>query len=138
MPGVWAPMTASWGFENRTAAVRVISGGAKATRLEYRQTAADINPYASIAACLAAGLYGIDKRLTAPPAAGGDASSGKDQVALPRTLATATDRLEGSAPAREILGDAFVDHYVRTRRHEVARYERAVSDWELARYFEII
>ncbi len=48
------------------------------------------------------------------------------------------DAFEKSKPVREVLGDAFVDHWTRTRRHEIARYERAVSDWELGRYFEII
>src|SRR5579883_305394 len=45
VPGVWAPLNASWGVENRTCAIRAIPGSAKSTRLEHRQTAADINPY---------------------------------------------------------------------------------------------
>ena len=139
VPGVWAPLTASWGVENRTAAVRVIGGDAKSTRIEYRQTAADINPYSSIAACLGAGLHGIDKKLAPPTATTGDASGGRTDLApLPRTLAEATTLLDQSKGAREVLGEAFVDHYVKTRRHEVARFDRAVTDWELARYFEII
>lgn len=138
VPGVWAPLTASWGVENRTTAIRVIPGSAASTRIEYRQTAADINPYTAIAACLGSGLYGIEKSLTAPPVASGDASAGKHLRALPRSLTEATTLLENSKGAREVLGDRFVDHYVRTRRHEVARFERAVTSWELERYFEII
>src|SRR5439155_20049779 len=46
VPGVWAPLTATWGLENRTCAIRVIGAGSPdATRVEFRQTAADINPY---------------------------------------------------------------------------------------------
>jgi glutamine synthetase len=140
VPGVWAPLTASWGFENRTCAIRVIGAGdAKSTRVEYRQTAADINPYVSIAACLAAGLYGIARELTPPPPASGDASvAGKVHRALPRTLTDATKLLDESAVAREILGSPFVDHYVRTRQWEIRQFERAVTDWELRRYFEPI
>ena len=140
VPGVWAPLTASWGFENRTCAIRVIGAGdAKATRVEYRQTAADINPYIAMATCLAAGLYGISRQLTPPPPASGDASSpGKVHKALPRTLAEATKLLDESAIAREILGSPFVDHYVRTRQWEIRQFERAVTDWELRRYFEAI
>ena len=37
-----------------------------------------------------------------------------------------------------LLGAEFVDHYVRTREWEVRQYQRAVTDWELERYFEII
>ena len=58
--------------------------------------------------------------------------------AIPRTLADATKRLNESRGARQILGDAFVDHYVMTRDWEVRQYERAVTDWELKRYFEAI
>lgn len=138
VPGVWAPLTASWGIENRTTAVRVIPGSSSSTRIEFRQTAADINPYTAIAACLASGLHGIDKKIDPPPPSHGDASDVRELAPLPRTLSEATDRLEKSTVARELLGNRFVDHYVRTRRHEVARYERAVTSWELERYFEII
>jgi glutamine synthetase len=139
VPGVWAPLTATWGLENRTCAIRAIPGGPAGTRLEYRQPAADLNPYIAIATCLAAGLYGIAKKKTAPPPARGDASGGRDpSLVLPRSLRDATARLEASAIAREILGEPFVDHYVRTRDWEARQYERAVTDWELERYFEAI
>jgi glutamine synthetase len=138
VPGVWAPLTATWGIENRTCAIRTIPGGPSTTRLEYRQTAADINPYVAMATCLAAGLHGIEKKLVPPPGRKGDASDGKGLQALPRTLEEATALLSASKGARAILGEPFVDHYVRTREWEVRQFRRAVTDWELARYFESI
>src|SRR5438105_9405196 len=91
VPGVWAPLTASWGIENRTCAIRAIPGGPGSTRLEYRQTAADINPYIAIATALAAGLWGIERKLVAPAPSTGDASGADDaRAALPRTLEQAT------------------------------------------------
>ncbi|MGH7272119.1 MAG: glutamine synthetase family protein, partial [Polyangiaceae bacterium] len=138
VPGVWAPLNASWGIENRTCAVRAIPGTAKSTRLEYRQTAADINPYVAMATTLAAGLWGIEHAALPPPPVEGDASSRSDLAPLPRTLREATDRLAKSTRAREILGEGFVDHYVRTRDWECRQYERAVTDWELGRYFESV
>ena len=139
VPGVWAPLTASWGVDNRTCAIRAIPGGPSAARLEYRQTAADINPYVAIATCLAAGLWGIEKKLAPPPPATGDASTASSPFApLPRTLKDANALLSQSAAARAILGEPFVDHYVRSRDWEVRQYERAVTEWELRRYFEAI
>lgn len=138
VPGVWAPLNASWGVENRTCAIRVIPGGPSSTRVEYRQTAADINPYVAIAACLGAGLWGIENGVEPPPASNGDASASEAKGRLPRTLREATAWLEKSDRARAILGEGFVDHYVRTRDWEVRQYERAVTDWELRRYFESI
>ncbi len=142
VPGVWAPLTATWGVENRTTAIRLIGLGTPAARVEYRQTAADINPYIAMATCLAAGLYGIEHEIEPPPAVRGDAGDGSapdpGRRPLPRTLAEATRLLAESKAAREILGEAFVDHYVRTRAWEVRQYERAVTDWELKRYFEAV
>jgi glutamine synthetase len=138
VPGVWAPLTASWGIENRTCALRAIPGGPTSTRLEYRQTAADMNPYIAMATCLSAGLYGIEHKLEAPSPATGDASMNTDYAPLPRTLKEATAMLAASERAREAVGEAFVDHYVRTREWEVRQHERVVTEWELARYFETI
>jgi glutamine synthetase len=139
VPGVWAPLTATWGIENRTCAIRAIPGSPASTRLEYRQTAADMNPYIAMAASLAAGLWGIERRAPPPPLAEGDASVASALAPpLPRTLREATAALSQSVFAKEILGEAFVDHYVRTRDWEARQYERAVTEWELRRYFEAI
>ena len=93
-----------------------------------------------MAACLGSGLWGIENKIEPPAPVSGDAGEGSaadpERKPLPRTLADATRLLHGSHVARVVLGEAFVDHYVRTRLWEVRQYERAVTDWELARYFE--
>jgi glutamine synthetase len=137
VPGVWAPLVAAWGIENRACAIRVIGGDPGAMRIEFRQSAADMNPYIAMAACLGAGLWGIEHSTEPPPEAQGDPGE-SGPLALPRTLRDATTRLAASTAAREIFGADFVDHYVRTRDWESRCYERAVTDWELARYFETI
>jgi glutamine synthetase len=140
VPGVWAPLVAAWGIENRTCAVRAILGGESSTRLEYRQTAADINPYIAIATCLAAGLHGMEAKLEAPPVTRGNAKlpDGVESGVIPASLKEATALLSKSSRAKVLLGAEFVDHYVRTRDWEVRQYERAVTEWELSRYFESI
>jgi len=138
VPGVWAPLVAGWGVENRTCSCRVIGlGEGSALRVEHRQPAADMNPYIALAATLAAGLWGVEKRLALPAETRGDA--GKDGPGrLPRSLREATDRLAASKLAPGLFGADFVDHYVRTREWEVREYDKAVTDWELSRYFEVI
>jgi glutamine synthetase len=137
--GYWSPTKATWGVDNRTCAYRVIPGSEKATRVEVRVGGADINPYLAIAASIASGLYGIEKNLelTDKPIEG-SAYRDSARPRLPRNLSDATDRLAASPVARELFGDAFVDHFVRTRRWEWAQYQNAVTDWEMRRYFEII
>ncbi len=138
IPGVWAPTNTTWGIDNRTVALRAVLGPSpKSARVEYRLAGADINPYLAIAASLASGLYGIEKKLELPPASTGNAYE-TDAQPLPKSLAEATALLKASSIARDLLGEELVDHYVRTREWEVRQYERAVTDWELERYFEII
>ena len=91
----------------------------------------------TIATCLAAGLWGIENKVEPPAVANGDAS-GNQERRLPRTLREAAEWLGASERAPAILGEGFVDHYVRTRDWEVRQFERAVTDWELRRYFESI
>lgn len=140
IPGFWAPTDATWGIENRTCALRVIKGSAKSQRVEYRIAAADINPYIALACAIGSGLWGIENQIEPDPAITGNAyeRTFPAERALPRTLFEAAERLETSAPARELFGDAFVEHYSATRKWEEREFRKAITDWEMARYFEII
>jgi glutamine synthetase len=136
VPGTWAPTNVTWGVDNRTTALRAISSGVKSTRVEHRLPAADANPYLSLAASLASGLYGIENSVELP-APTGNAYEAK-APALPRSLEEGTELFRSSKIARQIFGDEFVDHYAATRDWETRQFRRAVTDWELERYFEII
>lgn len=140
IPGFWAPTDASWGVENRTCALRAIPGSARSQRVEYRVSAADINPYVALAAALASGLYGIERRVEPDAPITGNAydQTFLPQRQLPRTLMDAAGRLKSSEAARSLFGDAFVDHYSATREWEEREFRKAITDWEMDRYFEII
>ena len=141
VPGAWAPTNASWGIENRTTALRAIPGTSpKSTRTEYRLAGADANPHIAMAVSLAAGLYGIEHQLDPGEPFEGNAYNaprGRFEL-LPRSLEDATDELIDGEISRACLGDAFVDHFVITREHEITEFRRAITDWELKRYFEVI
>jgi glutamine synthetase len=136
--GAWAPTTATWGVENRTAALRAIPGSPKATRIEVRLAAADMNPYLAMACAVGAALHGIERGIEPPPPLGGNAYEARGAARLPATLKEATALLRASPEARDLLGPEFVEHYARTREWEVRQWERAVTSWELERYFEVI
>ncbi len=140
IPGFWAPTAATWGFENRTCALRVIGGSPKSQRVEYRIAAADINPYVALAAAIGSGLWGIEQRIEpdAPIAGNAYARETAPERGLPSTLWEAAQRLRGSSAARELFGPEFVEHYAATREWEEREARKAVTDWQLARYFEII
>jgi glutamine synthetase len=137
--GFWAPVKPTWGIDNRTASFRVIPGSAKSTRLETRCPGADVNAYLGLAACLAAGLDGIEKKLklSATPIHG--TNQGAENVPrAPRTLIETTQLFRASDRARDWFGDEFVDHFAATREWEWRQWQDAVTDWELKRYLEII
>jgi glutamine synthetase len=136
--GAWAPTTLTWGIDNRTVALRVLSGGNKSCRLETRVIGSDVNPYLAMAACLASGLYGIKKKLKLRPATAGNGYLDFSNGTLPVNLHDATSRMKDSAVAKEILGEPFVTHFVQTREWEWKQHLKAVTDWEYKRYFEII
>jgi glutamine synthetase len=140
IPGYWAPTSATWGYENRTCALRVIGGSEKSQRVEYRIAAADINPYVAFAAAIGSGLWGIEHKIEPDAALVGNAydQTTAPERTLPQTLWDAAQRLRASPAARALFGDAFVDHYAATREWEERQSRKAVTDWQLSRYFEII
>jgi glutamine synthetase len=140
VPGYWAPTSATWGIENRTTALRVIRGGPSSQRVEYRIAAADINPHIALAAAIGSGLWGIEHRIEPDPAIEGNAYDREHppQRRLPATLYEAAERLAASKPARALFGDEFVEHHAAARQWEEREFRKAITDWELARYFEII
>jgi glutamine synthetase len=140
IPGFWAPTMASWGIENRTCALRAIPGSAKAQRVEYRIAAADINPYIAIAAALGSGLWGIEQQIEPSEPITGNAYERQPEEGqgLPATLFEAAGRLRRSEAAGALFGRDFVEHYAQSREWEEREFRKAITDWELQRYFEII
>ena len=137
--GFWAPVKPTWGLDNRTASFRVIPGSPKSARLETRCPGADVNPYLAVAACVAAGLDGIERKLslTRPPIEGTNVGA-EDIPRAPRTLIETTRIFRASERARDWFGDDFVAHFAATREWEWRQWQDAVTDWERKRYFEII
>ena len=140
IPGFWAPTAASWGVDNRTCALRVIPGGPHGQRVEYRIAAADINPYVALAAAIGAGLWGIEHKTEpdAPIEGNAYAYAFAPTRQLPHTLSEAAGWLARSTAARALFGSAFVEHFAKSREWEEREFRKAITDWELARYFEII
>ncbi len=137
--GAWAATSVSWGIENRTTALRVINHSYTSTRLETRVPGADANPYLSLAASLASGLYGIKHKLplVLPPTKGSEYLNTHNQQ-LPKTLQEATQAMKASGIAAELFGVTFVEHFTKTREWEWRQFTQKVTDWELKRYLEII
>ncbi|HEY5173593.1 MAG TPA: glutamine synthetase family protein [Acidimicrobiia bacterium] len=142
-----APTTPTWGEENKSTGLRVISRSEKLARVEHRVASADVNVYLALAVILAGGLAGIDGAIDPPPEHRGLAWGEPPSTArLPSSISSAADDLERDKVLTEILGDVFVDYWLHGRRWEWLMFHTgggdadatSVTDWELARYFEIV
>jgi glutamine synthetase len=132
--GSWAPTTLAWGHDNRTCGFRIVGHG-QALRTETRIPGGDVNPYLAFAALLAAGLYGIDRRLELPPPLEGNAYE-SDAERFPHSLRDAITALEEGEVARAALGDEVVDHYLNYARIEQELFDAVVTSYERERLFE--
>ncbi|MCA0997724.1 glutamine synthetase family protein [Alloyangia pacifica] len=135
-PGTFAPTKTAWSIDNRTAGFRLVGEDSKGVRIECRIPGSDMNPYLACAAQLAAGLAGIEEKLDLPDPAQGDVYGMDDVPDVPSTLRAAILAFDGSKMMRAAFGDKVVDHYAHAAKIEQQDFDRAVTDYELARGFE--
>lgn len=135
--GSWAPTRIAWSKDNRTAGFRVVGSG-PSLRIECRIPGADCNPYLVYAAALASGLDGIENQIEPPPVFTGDVYAATELPRVPYTLDQALANFVASDIAKSALGADVVEHYAHFYEVEIATFNRAVTDWERARYFERI
>jgi glutamine synthetase len=134
VPGWFAPINATWGYENRSCAVRAIrSDRPDLWRLECRRPGADANPYLALAAIAASAVDGIEKGGAPPDPIVGDAYA-LDLPELPGSLEAAIRAFEHDAELRRALGERFSDYYVTSRVWELKAWRETVTDWERERY----
>lgn len=131
----WAPVNIVWGRDNRTCGFRIVGRG-DGLRIENRLPGGDTNPYLAYAACIAAGLYGIEHEIEPPTEYRGNAYLATDVPRVPRALYEAIDALDCGTMAREAFGDDVVEHYLTMARVEQRAFDAAVTTWERERYFE--
>ena len=134
--GTFAPTKIVWSVDNRTAAFRLCGADTQAVRIECRLPGADVNPYLAQAAMLAAGIKGIEDKLSLPEAYNGDVYSAPDAESIPVNLYQALARLSDSSMLKEAFGEAVIRHYTRCGQWELEEFEKVVTDWEIKRGFE--
>jgi glutamine synthetase len=136
-PHELVPTRACWGYDNRFGLVRVPPERGPATRVEMRLADGSANPYLATAALLFAGLDGMQRELTPPPAVAGlvyELPEEEQGDPIPLTLDAALEALEADSALRDAMGPALVDTFLTIKRFELERYHHHVSDWDLAEY----
>jgi glutamine synthetase len=140
VPNIFSPIAALWGWENRTCALRVITGAPKSQRIECRTPGADANPYLALACLVGAGLYGIENELEPSEPSKGNVYDQPVPEAhrFPESFRDGITQFRESSAARALFGGAFVDVYASTRDFQDREFRARVTDAELYRFFELI
>ena len=135
VPGWFAPINATWGYENRSCAVRAIrSDRPDLWRFECRRPGADANPYLALAAVAASAADGMKNKAEPPPPIEGDAYALADLPELPGSLESAIRAFEEDRALRSALGEGFSAYYTTSRAWELKAWRETVTDWERERY----
>ena len=127
----YAPVSASWGINNRTVSLRIPAGAANACHIEHRPSGADANPYLVMAAILAGMHYGItEKSDPGNPVVG----NGYEKRAkyIPGNWFDAIDAFWRASILKEYFGKPFVDTYCTIKEVEADRFyaEPTLRDFE--------
>jgi len=145
VPGYEAPTYISWAFKNRSALIRVPTGGGKSTRLELRCPDSAGNPYIQFSIILAAGMDGIRRKIEPPAPVETDLfKMGKEErdsrgiKELPSNMGHALDIMQESRFMKDALGGHVFDHFIHAKSKEWDVYRTAVTDWEIKRYLPIL
>ncbi len=123
-----APINVHWGYDNRTAGLRVPMSSPAARRVENRLGGADANPYLAIAASLACGYLGMMEGIKPTEPLSGSAYL--LPIQLPRTLAEALRLLRECRPLVELFGERFVQAYSAVKDSEYEAFLKVISAWE--------
>ncbi len=136
-PLSYAPLAPTWGYNNRTVALRIPAGPAHARRIEHRVAGADANPYLVLAAVLAGVLHGLENGGDPGEPTTGNAYE-KTPPGLPRDWCKALDALRTARHLPRYFGEAFCTLYALCREAERERFERQVGELDYAWYLDAV
>ncbi len=134
-PGCHAPTYPSWGYENRTVAVRVPAGTNAARRLEHRVAGADANPYLLFAVLLSAMMDGIEQNLSPGDPIKGDGYS-QAGTTLPVYMPDAVRMFSESDFIRSALGPELQRIFTLTKEQEIAEFRKRITELEYQSFLE--
>jgi len=135
--GTFAPIAATWGWDNRNTALRVPDSDTAGTRIEHRVAGADAEPHLVIAAVLAGALHGIEHAVDPGEPVVGNAIP-DDATRLPVLWDDALDAFEGSDFIGEFFGEPFRKAFAALKRQEKQKFEAVITTLEYETYLHKI
>ena len=128
-PGECAPTGKTWGFDNRTVAVRILAGQGRNTRIECRTAGADANPYLAVASLLMGVCEGLQQRMSPPPAVIGNAYQ-QSHALLADNQRDALRNMQADRRVLDWLGQDFIKVYAATKWHDLHLFDKQITELE--------
>ncbi len=135
----YAPVSPTWGVNNRSVALRIPAGDMKARRIEHRPAGVDANPYLVAATVLAGIRKGLAERLDpGPETTGNGYADAPDAPPIPRDWREAIEAARGSAFLKGALGEDMHRTFVAIKAAEHARVMRTIADVDYDLYLHTV
>jgi glutamine synthetase len=134
----YAPVSPSWGVNNRSVALRIPAGDIKARRIEHRPAGVDANPYLVAATVLAGIRTGLANKVDPGPETTGNGYEGEDGLAIPVDWRGAIEAARGSAFLKDALGADMHRTFVAIKAAEYARVARTIADVDYDLYLHTV
>ena len=135
----YAPVSPTWGVNNRSVALRIPAGDIKARRIEHRPAGVDAQPYLVAATVLAGIRHGLAHKIDPGPETTGNGYDGpQDAPAIPVDWRSAIAAATESAFLKAALGEDMHRTFVAIKAAEYARVARTVSEVDFDLYLHTV
>lgn len=138
VPGSYAPVSPTWGYNHRDVALRIPVSGANDCRVEHRVAGADANPYLVMAMVLGGIHHGISNQCDPGPWVPERTELPEQKPQLPQRWEAALDRFKSSELAPRYLGKEYADVFAKMRESECNSYHAAVPNTDYAWYLKSV
>ena len=134
----YAPVSPTWGVNNRSVALRIPAGDIRARRIEHRPAGVDANPYLVAATVLAGIRHGLKHRIDPGPEVTGNGYEAQTTVVIPEDWRSAIKLAQGSAFLKDALGEDMHRTFTAVKSAEYARVMRTVSEVDFDLYLHTV
>ena len=133
----YAPISPTWGVNNRSVALRIPDSEPGARRIEHRVAGVDANPLLVASVFIAAMIEGLEQGIDPGAETEGNGyEASTDAEAIPGDWAAAIRVAKESDFLKEALGEGMHHTYIAVKEAEYVRVMRAIPeiDYELYLY----
>ncbi len=135
----YAPVSPTWGVNNRSVALRIPAGDIRARRVEHRPAGVDANPYLVAATVLAGIRHGLAHQIDpGPETTGNGYEDGAAAPAIPVDWRSAIEAAKASEFLKAALGEGLHRTFCAIKSAEYARVQRRVSEVDFDLYLHTV